>query len=123
MGLGVGLGAGLCLELGLKELRPRVEEGKVLGVGMVRAVGLALNTYPFPEALPLTTPSLSRWSCSYLDRVGVTVTVTVTIRIRVRVRVRFNARVRARVLGWSPSYVRCVTGTPSILAKLACLAR
>ena len=64
---------------------------------MVRAIGLAPNTYPVPEALPRTTPSLSRWSCSYLDRVGVTVTVTVTIRVRVRVRVRLNARVRARV--------------------------
>ena len=84
MGLGVGLGVGLCLELGLKELRPKVEEANVLGVGMVRAIGLAPNTYPVPEALPLTTPSLSRWRCSY---------------------------------------VRCVTGTPSILAKLACLAR
>ena len=73
---------GLGLELGLKELRPKVEEANVLGVGMVRAIGLAPNTYPVPEALPLTTPSLSRWRCSY---------------------------------------VRCVTGTPSILAKLACL--
>ena len=40
-----GLGVGLGLELGLKELRPNVEEGKALGVGIVRAIGLAPNTY------------------------------------------------------------------------------
>ena len=44
----VGLGVGLGSELGLKELRPKVEEVKVLGVGMVRAIGLAPNIYPVP---------------------------------------------------------------------------
>jgi hypothetical protein len=34
----MGLGLGLRLELGLKELRPKLEEVKALGVGMVRAI-------------------------------------------------------------------------------------